>query len=306
MGEMYLKAELIDAQTASSIIATKDDYVSNFSEFDLQSRLGTSKNVSKEDLVDFLSRQTVDWTNSEEIIVNRIFNELHISYAPYKEYLLDSVKIIKTTGQEECDAAYTRNKCIYVPISMVQWPYNELKELIAHELFHVVSTHNPKFRNDLYIKLGFNPCPELDVPNEFQHLYISNPDTIGKNCYVAFQNNGAQIKAVPFLYSESSYRGGYFFEYFRFTFLESEMKNNKCVPLYENNQPKFISAPQKLFDMCEEIDPYNNQHRLHPEEILAYYWSLVPFSKSKIQVYKRNYLVKIRNLLEQERTSVFS
>jgi len=303
---MYLKAELIDAQTASSIIATKDDYISNFSEFDLQSRLGTSQKVSKEELVEFLSRQTVDWTNSEEIIVDRIFDELDFSYAPYKKYLLDSVKIIKTTGQEECDAAYTRNKCIYVPISMVQWPYNELKELIAHELFHVVSTHNPKFRNDLYIKLGFNPCPELDVPNEFQHLYVSNPDTIGKNCYIAFQKNGVQIQAVPFLYSESPYTGGYFFEYFHFTFLESEIKHDKCLPLYENNQPKFISAPQKLFDLCEEIDPHNNQHRLHPEEILAYYWSLLPFSESKIQDYKRRYLVKIRNLLEQEGTSVFS
>jgi len=82
---MYLKAELVDAQTASTIIATKDDYILNFSKFDLQSRLGTSEEVSKEVLVEFLSQQTVDWTNSEENIVNRIFAELDISYAPYKE-----------------------------------------------------------------------------------------------------------------------------------------------------------------------------------------------------------------------------
>ena len=303
---MYLKAELVDAQTASSIIAQKDDYILNFSEFDLQSRLSTSEKVSKDDLVEFLSRQTVEWTNSEEDIISRIFDELDSSYAPYKEYLLDDVKLIKTTGREECDAAYTRNECIYIPISMVQWPYKELKELIAHELFHVVSTHNPSFRNDLYIKLGFNPCPELEVPVEYRHLSVSNPDTIGKNCYVSFQNNGAQIKAVPFLYSEGPYRGGYFFEYFRFTFLESEMKNSACKPLYEQNRPKFIAAPQKLFDLCEEIDPYSNQHRLHPEEILAYYWSLLPFSESKLQFYKRSYLEKISNLVEQEGTSVFS
>lgn len=303
---MYLKAELVDAQTASSIIAIKDDYISNFSEFDLQSRLGTSEKVSKDDLVEFLSRQTVDWTNSEENIVSRILEELEITYAPFNEYLLDNLKLIKTTGLDECDAAYTRNKCIYIPISMVQWPNDELKELIAHELFHVVSTHNPKFRNDLYVKLGFNPCPELVVPKEFKHLSVSNPDTIGKNCYVPFQVNGAQIKAVPFLYSKAPYRGGYFFEYFRFTFLESETKGNKCIPLYENNRPKFIHAPQKLFDLCEEIDPYNNQHRLHPEEILAYYWSLLPFSESKLQLYKRSYLEKIHNLLEQEGDGVFS
>lgn len=303
---MYLKVECVDAQTASLIIATKDDYIMNFSEFDLQSRLGTIEKVSKEDLVEFISRQTVNWTSSEESIINRIINELTFTYAPYKEFLLDSVKFIKTTGREECNAAYTRKKCIYVPISMVQYPYDELKELIAHELFHVVSTYNPKFRNDLYLKLGFNPCPELVVPKEYKHLYVSNPDTIGKNCFVAFQSNGAQVKAVPFLYAKASYKGGYFFEYFRFTFLEVEMKDNKCVPLYENNQPKFIRAPQKLFDLCEEIDPYNNQHRLHPEEILAYYWSLLPFSESKLQSYKRSYLEKIRNLLEQEGNGMFS
>jgi hypothetical protein len=303
---MYLKAELVDVQTGSSIIAEKDDYILNFSEFDLQSRLSTTDKVTKDDLVEFLSQQTVEWTSSEENIIKRIFDELNVSYEPYKNYLLDSVKIIKTTGRGECDAAYTRNKCIYVPVSMVKWPYEELKELIAHELFHVISTHNPKFRNDLYVKLGFKNCPKLDVPKDYKHLYVSNPDTIGKNCFVTFQNNGTQTKAVPFLYAVTPYRGGYFFEYFRFTFLESEMKNCKCLPLYENNLPKFINAPQKLFDLCEEICPYNNQHRLHPEEILAYHWSLLPFSESKIQSYKRIYLVKIRNLLEQEGTSVFS
>ena len=251
-------------------------------------------------------KQTIEWTDSEKIMINRIIEELDISYRPFKQYLSNSVKLIKTTGREECDAAYTRNKHIFVPISMVQWPYNELKELIAHELFHIISTVNPKFRNDLYLKLGFTACPELDIPSEYKHLYVSNPDTIGKNCYVTFQNNGAQIKAVPFLYSETPYSGGYFFEYFRFTFLESEMKLDKCLPLFENNKPKFIAAPQKLFDLCEEIDPYDNQHRLHPEEILAYYWSLLPFAESKIENYKKSYLVKIRNLLEQEGTSVFN
>ena len=302
---MYLKAELVDAKTASLIIAKKDDYISNFSEFDLQSRLGTSDKVSKEDLLVFLSQQTVDWTDSEEIMINRIIDELNDSYLSYKKFLLDKIKLIKTTGREECDAAYTRRQCIYVPVSMVQWPYEELKELIAHELFHVVSTHNPKFRNNLYLKLGFIPCPELEIPEGYKHLYVSNPDTIGKNCYVSFQSNGARVNAVPFLYSEVPYRGGYFFEYFRFTFLESEMNDNTCKPLYEHNRPKFIATPQKLFDLCEEIDPYGNQHRLHPEEILAYYWSLLPFAESKLPFYKRSYLEKIRDIVENKGSGVF-
>jgi len=46
------------------IIAQIDDYISNFSKFNLQSRLETSKEVSKEDLFSFLSEQTLDWTQN--------------------------------------------------------------------------------------------------------------------------------------------------------------------------------------------------------------------------------------------------
>ncbi len=62
----------------------------------------------------------------------------------------------------------------------------------------------------------------------------------------------------------------------------SEIQNNKCVPVYEGENVKLIEAPEKLYNLCEEIDPYNNQHRLHPEEILAYYWSYLSFSESEL------------------------
>lgn len=299
-----MKLELIDSETASSIISEKDDYISNFSDFDLQSRLGTWEEVSKKDLLEFLSHQTLDWTNSEKEKVERIFEELGNAYNQYEEFILESVTLIKTTGQEESDAAYTRKNCIFLPTSMIHWSYKELKELIAHELFHIISTNNPDFRNRWYAKLGFIACPELVVPEEYKKLYVTNPDTIGKNCYVEYKDNGAQIKAVPFLYSKKPYRGGYFFQYFRFSFLIVEMSNNKCLPVYEEKRLKFVDAPQKLYDLCKEIDPYDNQHRLHPEEILAYYWSFLPFSESELDHLKRTFLLKIRDILHQNKNHV--
>jgi hypothetical protein len=253
-----MKPDLIDSKEAVSFITEKDGYLSNFSMFDLQSRLGTSDEVSVEDLIQFLGLQTLDWTNTEKETVEKIIKELNEGYAKFKEFLPHDVILIKTTGQEECDAAYTRGNCIYFPLSMVHWPYKDLKELIAHEIFHVVSTNHPEFRNKWYRKLGFVPCPELKVPKEYEKLYVSNPDTIGKNCYVEFQDNGSMVKAVPFLFSEEQYSGGYFFRYFRFAYLVSDIQNNRCVPIYEGEKAKLIDAPQMLYDLCEEIDPYDN------------------------------------------------
>jgi len=288
-----MKIKFIDKESASSIIPEKDPYLSNFSNFDIQSRLGIIEEAKLYDLSQFLSHQTLDWKENEIKTIEKVFSELEQAYSSYKKNFPEAIELIKTTGREEADSAYTRKNRIYIPISMLEWSYNELKELIAHELFHVFSNINPKIRNDWYAKLGFIACPELQIPEAYQELYITNPDTIGKNCYLPFIKKGNSMKGVSFLYSESPYRGGYFFQYMRFAFLIAEVTPTSCKALYDGNQIRFTKVPQSLYNLCAEIDPYNNQHRLHPEEILAYYWSLLPFSDSELSFNKRTFLHKI-------------
>ena len=288
-----MKIKFLDKNSASSVISEKDQYLDNFSLFDIQSRLGITEEATLEDLLQFLSLQTLNWKGIEIEMIERIFSELEHAYNSYIENFPKALELIKTTGREEADAAYTRKNRIFIPISMLNWPYNELKELIAHELFHVFSNINSKLRNDWYAKLGFIACPELQIPEAYQELYVTNPDTIGKNCYLPFIDKGKPVKGVSFLYSSSPYRGGYFFEYIRFSFLIAEVTSTSCNPLYDGNQVKFTKVPQGLYNLCAEIDPFNNQHRLHPEEILAYFWSLLPFSESELSFNKRNFLEKI-------------
>ncbi len=76
-----MKPNIIDDKKAVTFITEKDGYISNFSQFDLQSRLGTSEKVSVEDLLQFLSFQTLNWTNSEKEIVKKIFIELNKAYS---------------------------------------------------------------------------------------------------------------------------------------------------------------------------------------------------------------------------------
>ncbi|MFW9824549.1 MAG: hypothetical protein ACFFE4_16520 [Candidatus Thorarchaeota archaeon] len=291
---------LLDKFASSSIISEIDSYLNNFSKFDLQSRMGSVEEVTQKVFLEFLSQQTLDWELTEKNVIKKIVSELNQAYNSFKHLLPKYLSFIKTTGREECDAAYTRKNKICIPISMVRWPYNELKELIAHELFHVISNSNQKIRNNWYNKLGFISCPELQIPNEYSELYVSNPDTIGKNCYIQIVKNGKSEKAVSFLYSETPYRGGYFFQYFRFSFLIAEVYDGKCIPLYEHKQLKFIDVPQSLYELCFEIDPYNNQHRLHPEEMLAYYWSFIPFSELELDPEKKSFFQKIHRIMTKK------
>ena len=127
-----MKVKFLDKQLASSIISEKDPYLSNISSFDIQSRLGIIEKASLTDLIQFLSHQTLDWEEIEINIIEKIFSELVQAYRSYKENFPKVIELIKTTGREEADSAYTRKNRIFIPISMLEWSYNELKELIAH------------------------------------------------------------------------------------------------------------------------------------------------------------------------------
>ena len=131
-------------------------------------------------------------------------------------------------------------------------------------------------------------------------LSVSNPDTIAKNCYIRVKNNGNLIKAVPFLYSRAAYAGGYFFNYFKFSFLSCEVTQDNCISLQKNENPIFINPPNKLYNLCEEIDAYENQHRFHPEEILAYYWSYEMVPESRRDFRQSLFVSKIRKILDND------
>jgi hypothetical protein len=296
-----MKPIFVEKNSGSSIITEKDPYILGFSEFDLQSRLGTSAQVSLVDLLNFLPRQCLDWNPHEINKISLIFRHLNKAYDLYKKYIFDEIPLIKTSGAEESNAAYTRGKHIYIPNEIIQWNTYDLTLLIAHELFHIVSTHNLEFRKNWYAKLGFIACPDLRVPKEYKKLSVSNPDTIGKNCYLEIKDNGDSLKAVPFLFSTRSYQGGYFFRYFRFSYLACEIEIDKCIPIYQKEALKFIEPPPTLYDLCEEIKPFENQHRLHPEEILAYYWSTMSIPKSELPPFMKNYYSKILDIIENQK-----
>ena len=288
-----MEIKLIEKDQASDFIIERDPYLLNFSEFDLQSRLNTTNRVSLEDLLQHLSQQTLDWTEPEKAKIQDICSHLQKMYLKFSQYLPESVSFVKTTGRDESEAAYTRKNQIFLPQMMIKWPLIPLTEMVAHELFHIISRYSPEFTAEWYEKLGFTACPELKIPQKYKNLTVSNPDTIGKNCYVKVNKK----KIVPFLYSERTYEGGYFFKYFRYDFVECEITEKSCNPIIISGDMNFIKTPTHLFELCKEIDPYENQHRLHPEEMLAYSWAIYSIPKEMRQQYQRDYFKKIHDIL---------
>ncbi len=59
------------------LLKSEDEFTNNLSEFDMSSRLKTSRNVSKEEYLNFICQQSLDWSEEEVSFLNKVFNDIN-------------------------------------------------------------------------------------------------------------------------------------------------------------------------------------------------------------------------------------
>src|SRR5262249_53760328 len=134
-----------------------------------------------------------------------------------------TVTLIKTTGQEEGDASYTRGTAILLPAREVEGSVAGLESTLIHEFFHVLSRANPELRARLYAIIGFTAVNEVDYPAELLAKKITNPDGVSMRWSINVTNQGQAFRVIPILYATvEKYpveKGGEFFNYLDFKLL---------------------------------------------------------------------------------------
>ncbi len=261
------------------ILAAKDDFIQRLSPFDRSARMKTDKAVAEAEFLQFVGRNVIDWTREEMETVQAavealqpLLRDLRLSWPP-------TVQLIKTTGAEEGNAAYTRATAIVLPKSELGKGQDHLKKLICHELFHILSRRNPELREKLYAIIGFAKCNEIKLPPELERRKITNPDAPRNDHFIRLQIEGHESLAVPILLSSAETydvkRGGEFFEYLQFQFLVVEKSggSQKMKAVSEGLSPKLVDM-KRVSGFMEQVGK-NTDYIIHPEEILAENFALL-------------------------------
>jgi hypothetical protein len=97
------------ADEGRKILTARDDFIRALSPFDRAARVKTDKDVSEKEFLEFVGRSVLDWTEAEKASLVSALERLK---APFDRLALPWPKVIhavKTTGNEEGGAAYTRN-----------------------------------------------------------------------------------------------------------------------------------------------------------------------------------------------------
>jgi hypothetical protein len=287
------------------MLVARDDFIQRLSPFDRSARMKTDKAVSAGELLEFIGKNVVDWTKEETQTVQAAIEAMQPLFRDLPLSLPPTVQLIKTTGAEEGNAAYTRSTAIVLPMAVLGKSQQELQQLICHELFHILSRQNPVLREELYGIIGFAKCNEIKLPPELERRKITNPDAPRNDHFIRLQIAGHESLAVPVLLSSvETYdvkRGGEFFAYLQFQFLvvEKDLGSANLKAVSEGSSPKLVGM-EHVSGFMEQVGK-NTDYIIHPEEILADNFALLVLNSHTVA--SPEILRKMREVLMRRTTS---
>ena len=267
--------EFASIEAGQAALKMPDRFTRSLSRFDLEFRLSTNGDVSKDNLLQFAAEQVVAWNDADraklaEIVasVRERFQEVGFSTQGFP--LPKTVLLIQTTGKEEMNFAYCRQNAIIFPKKYVAYRPRQLEQIFVHEVFHVLSNHNEKLRRSLYEIIGYEPCPEITLPPDLADRKITNPDGPSLRYYINVQSGDQQYQTVPLIFAKNRYdpagQGG-FFDYLQFRLLAVERGDDQWQVVLRDNEPVLVD-PKQTPSFHEQIGK-NTKYIIHPDEILA-------------------------------------
>ena len=284
------------------ILTAKDEFIQRLSPFDRAARMKVDRLVSEDEFLEFLERNVAGWTDAEKQRVTEAFEAVQPLLRDLTISLPRTIQLIKTTGAEEGNALYTRGTAIALPERELAKSEREMKKLICHELFHILSRQNADLREKLYESIGFTKCDEIELPSELKPRKITNPDAPRNDHFIRVWIDGQESLAVPILLSRSEVydvkRGGEFFEYLQLQFLvvENDGSSGKVKIVSEKSAPRMVGF-ERVSGFLEQVGK-NTEYIIHPEEILAENFALLVLNDPKVA--SPEILEKMRDVLRHK------
>ena len=255
-------------EQATKLLSVEDAYIQGLGQFDIESK-AQNKKASLKDLKKLTIESILEWDEDERTKIQTqlvaIDSTLNSMY--YHLNMPSEIVFIKSTMQDEGRAAgYTRGHSIVLKEGVSYYSDMQLRELLLHELFHVLSRHDARLRKDLYQLIGFTICNEIKLPIDLKNKKISNPDAPFKDSYITLAKGDTTIECMMYLYSKRPYQGGSFFTYLSIGLVVLQGDVQKEIAL-RNGQP-IIYTTEEVENFAEQIGQ-NTAYIIDPEEVMA-------------------------------------
>ena len=298
-GAMHFAFASIDR--GRQVLTNRDDFIQRLSSFDRAARLKTDKPVDEAEFLKHVAENVLSFSKAESNLLLTAIQKVKPRLEGYNVRWPFPILLIKTTGREEGNAAYTRGNAIVFPRDkLAPGGGASLERLLSHELFHILSRHNPSLKEALYGTIGFESCAELSMPRSW--VWITNPDAPINDHWITLKTQGKAFQAIPILLPTSpTYdprKGGEFFSYLSFKLLAVDQSKSASDALtFSSENPKLL-AVNEVEGYFEQVG-MNTDYIIHPEEILAENFALLINDAKAVK--SPEILKKIAAVLEKHR-----
>ena len=258
-------------EQAAKLLGAADAWVEACGQFDRQVRVQSEEPVTQEAFLKFATAHVLAWDDQEITKMTGIVESMRakITALSLDLDLPAEILLVQTTGVEEGNAGgYTRAAAIVIPERQLQGTPEQLESFMLHELFHVMTRHNPTVRIPIYELVGFQYCGEIEYPKELIPRRITNPDAFHFDACIELTVEERSAFLIPLTLSTSAtYSGGGMFTYVTIEFLEVELNSGRATPKYVNGQP--VLYEMGVVQGYMEKIGQNTGYIIHAEEILA-------------------------------------
>ena len=280
------KVRFATAEHGRALLAAEDDFSKSLSRYDLQCRLQTDQPVTLDDWRQFTAAQVRDWSSDDRRRVREAWIALDQRLKPYNLPLPGEIWLVRTTGNEENHAAYTRGRAIVLPTKVMGYGPIALQRLLAHELFHILSRHDRRLRARLYRIIGFELCEPVELPASLAARKITNPDAPLVDCTIQLAAaDGTIYRAAPILYAaDATYdakRKPTLFQSLIFRLMVVQQAGNRYEPVLRDGQPVVIDPTREPAFFAQV--GRNTDYLIHPDEILADNFVRLVFADAEVR-----------------------
>jgi hypothetical protein len=212
------------------------------------------------------------WTDEARERWRRALVAIAPAFNRLKVPLPREVLLIHTDGSESAHQPHTRANAVVLPVQFSQQSFSDA-EVLAHELFHVVSRHQPELANRLYDLIGYDRVGELEWPASWLPLRIANQDAPFHRHLMRVKIQGRDTTVMPVVVTASAKLppadGDTLLDLMEPRLLEVEPGAGEQAtrPVLRRGQPVWYD-PEATPDFLAHLGG-NTDYILHPDETIA-------------------------------------
>lgn len=160
---------------ARALLAVQDDWMRATGELQRAALMERAPPAGMDEFARWQSDAVLPWTTAQQAhwqaVLERLapaLNRLGLPWPPM-------ITLVHSTGRESAATPHTRGAAIVLPDRADLQGFTDA-DLLAHELFHVLSRHDPALADRVYAQLGFEPVGELQWPAPWARMRIADQD----------------------------------------------------------------------------------------------------------------------------------